>query len=208
MASVHFSVGSWYGVRHATDRKPRLQVMITTSHSAPYEATSDESRIGLVDAWVKSKNVDYLSPQLYTTGGEGAEFQESTGILGSVGYEHYIGAAKAKFVPSIVSESQVDEVREFFAGKGIVVDGFIQWQQSAPRLEHTGPLSSSPTNVLSRAGTVVPTADWTRTEGPRCQRTPTRARRPRRSPRKSTAWRTASAKKEKINLLKLKKHNA
>ena len=46
MASVHFSVGSWYGVRHATDRKPRLQVMITTSHSAPYEATSDEARDG------------------------------------------------------------------------------------------------------------------------------------------------------------------
>ena len=105
--------------------------MITTSHSAPYEATSDESRIGLVDSWVASDNVDYLSPQLYTTGGEGAEFAASTGILGEVGYEHYLNAKKAKFVPSIVAETQVDEVREYFAEKGLIVDGFIQWQQYA-----------------------------------------------------------------------------
>ena len=97
-----------------------LQVMVTTSHSAPYEATSDEARIGLVDSWVRSSNIDYLSPQLYTTGGEGAEFAASTGQLGDVGYEHYVGA-KAKFVPSIVSEDQVDEVREYFAEKGIEV---------------------------------------------------------------------------------------
>ena len=105
-----------------------LQVMVTTSHSAPYEATSDEARIGLVDSWVRSSNIDYLSPQLYTTGGEGAEFAASTGQLGDVGYEHYVGA-KAKFVPSIVSEDQVDEVREYFAEKGIEVAGFVQWQQ-------------------------------------------------------------------------------
>ena len=78
-----------------------------------------------------SDNVDYLSPQLYTTGGEGAEFAASTGILGEVGYEHYLNAKKAKFVPSIVAETQVDEVREYFADKGLIVDGFIQWQQYA-----------------------------------------------------------------------------
>ena len=69
---------------------------------------------------MRSSNIDYLSPQLYTTGGEGAEFAASTGQLGDVGYEHYVGA-KAKFVPSIVSEDQVDEVREYFAEKGIEV---------------------------------------------------------------------------------------
>ena len=47
-----------------------LNVMVTTSHSAPYETDSDDARVKIVDAWVKSGNIDYLSPQLYSSGGE------------------------------------------------------------------------------------------------------------------------------------------
>ena len=45
--------------------------MITTSHSAPYEADSDEIRRAFVKSWANSDNIGYLSPQLYTSGGEG-----------------------------------------------------------------------------------------------------------------------------------------
>ena len=65
------------------------------------------------------------------TGGEGAaEFLESTGMLGPVGYEHFKDS-KCKFVPSIVSVSQIDEVTEYFAKKDIRVDGFVQWQPAS-----------------------------------------------------------------------------
>lgn len=38
-------------------RRAGVQVLVTTSHSAPNEAESDEARIAMVDAWVKSDNV-------------------------------------------------------------------------------------------------------------------------------------------------------
>lgn len=162
--------------------------MVTTSHSAPYEATSDEARIGLVDSWVRSSNIDYLSPQLYTTGGEGAEFAASTGQLGDVGYEHYVGA-KAKFVPSIVSEDQVDEVREYFAEKGIEVRmrntialrlGSMRLLLSMlahdPDLELHVLLSFTRSPASSSGSSTAAADPWTRRPGcPRCPRTPTLA---------------------------------
>ena len=86
-----------------------LALTLTPTLTLTHHPNSNQARIGLVDAWARSSNIDYLSPQLYTTGGEGAEFAASTGQLGDVGYEHYVGA-KAKFVPSIVHEDQVDPI--------------------------------------------------------------------------------------------------
>jgi hypothetical protein len=107
--------------------------MITTSHSAPYSAQTDEIRIGFVDSWVKSDDIDVISPQLYTSGAEGKpEFEASSGTSGPVGYEHY-RRAKARFVPSISTADQVDDIKKFFATKGVRVDGFVQWQP-APRV--------------------------------------------------------------------------
>ncbi len=135
-------------------KRAGLSVMVTTSHSAPYAATSDATRIGLVDSWVKSKNVDYISPQLYTVGGEGKpEFEPTSGTSGPVGYEHYQKIAKAKFVPSVVSAAQADEVKRHFAGMGIKVDGFIQWQQ-----EKTAPSQEAP-GAAEPASAPAPSAE-------------------------------------------------
>ena len=47
-----------------------LNVIVTTSHSAPYDCDTPETAIALVVAWVQDPNIDILSPQLYTTGFE------------------------------------------------------------------------------------------------------------------------------------------
>ena len=108
-------------------------MQVTTSHSAPYSAQTDEIRIGFVESWVNSDDIDVISPQLYTSGAEGTpEFEASSGTSGPVGYEHYMHV-KARFVPSVSTADQVDTVKEFFAKKGVRVDGFVQWQP-APRI--------------------------------------------------------------------------
>ena len=114
-------------------RKNGLDVMITTSHSAPYGANSDDIRIAMVKSWAKSSNVGYLSPQLYTSGGEGTpQLDALMGELGDIPWDLYKGA-KAKFVPSIVGKGQVAAVKKFFEGEvGVKVDGFVTWGQ-----EHT-----------------------------------------------------------------------
>jgi hypothetical protein len=47
-----------------------LVVMVTTSHTAPTGVTLGKMRQELIKHWVKSKNIDIISPQLYTWGGE------------------------------------------------------------------------------------------------------------------------------------------
>ena len=42
-------------------KKAGLEVMITTSHSAPYSAETDEIRIGFVESWVTSDDIDIIS---------------------------------------------------------------------------------------------------------------------------------------------------
>jgi len=114
-------------------RKNGLDVMITTSHSAPYEADSDDIRIAFIKTWAKSSNIGYLSPQLYTSGGEGMpQLEPLMGQMGDIPWDLYKGA-KAKFVPSIVGKVQVAAVKKFFEGEvGVKVDGFVTWGQ-----EHT-----------------------------------------------------------------------
>ena len=41
----------------AACRRAGIDVFITTSHSGPYESSSDEARYAMVDAWAKSDNV-------------------------------------------------------------------------------------------------------------------------------------------------------
>jgi hypothetical protein len=115
-----------------------VNVFVTTSHSAPKEAESNEARIAMVDAWVKSNNIGYISPQLYTIGSEAMpDFDEAVQAGYKVGWERYKGC-KAKFVPSIVTTAGLDEMKNFFAGKGLHVDGFVQSGQVAADLPSWG----------------------------------------------------------------------
>ena len=62
-------------------KKAGMLVMVTTSHTAPYAAATDHTKRLLVDSWVKSKNIDIFSPQLYTSGYEPAPQFELTPCL-------------------------------------------------------------------------------------------------------------------------------
>lgn len=71
--------------------------------------------VDLVKAWAADANIDYLSPQLYSSGIEGSpEFAETsyckqTGCV----WELYQNS-KAKFVPSIVRESHYAPTQTYF----------------------------------------------------------------------------------------------
>ncbi len=49
-----------------------LVVAITTTHSGPYKTRSAADAVRFVEAWVTDKNVDIISPQLYSSGKEAA----------------------------------------------------------------------------------------------------------------------------------------
>ena len=125
-------------------RQAGLEVMVSTSHSAPYHArtSSNEARAApslleefrrvvafktsLVESWVNSDDVGYISPQLFVDAAGGLDLQPTAGV----GYELY-KHAKPRFMPSIVSAEHTEDVKQFFAAMGVRVDGVIQWQQEA-----------------------------------------------------------------------------
>ena len=126
----------------AACRSAGLLVLVTTSHSAPYAASSDNAKELLVDSWVASKNIDIFSPQLYTSGTEAApEFDEAPCHVGHTGWRQgnqpkhpskcsweRLKPMRAKWIPSISVADHYPEVKQFFAEKGIKTEGFIQWR--------------------------------------------------------------------------------
>ena len=91
----------------------RLSVAITTSHSAPYATDTPQDAIDLVKAWASNPNVDILSPQLYSSGVEGApEFYETSSCVDSgCTWNLYLNSI-ATFAPSVVDETHVSSVTE------------------------------------------------------------------------------------------------
>jgi len=105
-------------------------VAVTTSHSAPYEAPTPEDSVELLKAWVKNPDIDFISPQLYSTGQEAdPEFAE-TNFCKDAGctWDHYVGALP-RFVPSINNHTHYAAVVDWFAARGITCEGYVQWQQ-------------------------------------------------------------------------------
>ena len=96
---------------------------MTVSHSAPYGVSDAPA---LMQAFVQDANIDYLSPQLYTSGTEG---QNDFGTSYGVAWSSYRGM-KAKLAPSIVAASYYANARQFFAGQGLTTAGFIQWKNN------------------------------------------------------------------------------
>jgi len=116
-------------------RSAGLKVMVTTSHSSPYGVPDGPS---LMAAFLADSNIDYISPQLYTSGTEAAnDFTESVGVPWSA----YKGA-KPLFVPSIVDSSMYASAVSYFQTIGITPSGFAQWKQLSsmlsPMVEQTG----------------------------------------------------------------------
>ena len=62
------------------------------SHSAPYQCDSPDVAVSLVKAWVGDANLDILSPQLYSSGMEGApQFDTTASCSPSCSWSLYQG---------------------------------------------------------------------------------------------------------------------
>jgi len=119
----------------ANVKRAGLLVMVTTSHSAPYAAASEEIKEGLVESWIKSSDIDLFSPQLYTSGEEEEPEYDLTACgqpsvdnpeASACTYER-LKPMKAKWIPSLASDKQYPKVKKWFAAKGIKTHGFMQW---------------------------------------------------------------------------------
>eukprot|EP01063_Lacrimia_lanifica_P023619 TRINITY_DN3123_c0_g1_i1.p1 TRINITY_DN3123_c0_g1~~TRINITY_DN3123_c0_g1_i1.p1 ORF type:complete len:793 (+),score=321.77 TRINITY_DN3123_c0_g1_i1:52-2430(+) len=100
-----------------------LNVLVTVSHTAPYACTN---KVALMDAFIADTNVDYMSPQLYSSGTEAAPSFDWDGTP----FKAFRGMAPhMKMVPSVVDATHYPAVRAFFANNSIPLHGFIQWRQ-------------------------------------------------------------------------------
>ncbi len=106
----------------STARSQGLKVLVTVSHSEPYGC---DDPTGLMAAFLADSNIDYLSPQLYTTGEETQNDYTADGTSWSA----YAGA-KAAVVPSIVRASMYADAQQYFKGQGVTLGGFIEWNNS------------------------------------------------------------------------------
>lgn len=104
-----------------------LTVMVTTSHSAPTGVSLGVIREKLIDSWVASDNIDIISPQLYSWGGEEDPEFATTWPCDNCTWTRYAGS-KAKMMPSVVEGSHLKVIKKFFAKKDLPVDGYFQWK--------------------------------------------------------------------------------
>ena len=100
-----------------------FSVLVTVSHSQPY-GVSDA--VSLMTSFFSNSNIDYLSPQLYTTGSEAGNDYTAVGTSWNA-YK----SSKAKIVPSVVlgSRDYPTASAYFSHNHGIILSGFMQWAQ-------------------------------------------------------------------------------
>ena len=101
-----------------------FKVLVTVSHAAPY-ACSDAKE--LMTAFFSDKNIDYISPQLYTTGKEKENDYDINSALG-VTWKDY-ASANAAVIPSIVKADYYQDAVKFFQQQGVNIAGYVQWEQ-------------------------------------------------------------------------------
>lgn len=96
-----------------------LKVLVTVSHSAPFGIHDAAS---LMHSFFADENIDFLSPQLYTTGKEKANDYTYAGVA----WKDY-ATAKAAVIPSIVHASYYADAVSYFQEQGVTLKGFVRW---------------------------------------------------------------------------------
>jgi len=100
------------------------KILVTVSHSTPYGISDG---VSLMNSFFNNpSNIDYMSPQLYTSGNEGSNDYTANGVAWSA-YKKFSG----KLVPSIVSANLYASAQSYFKGQGVTTAGFVQWSQTA-----------------------------------------------------------------------------
>lgn len=102
-------------------KEAKLTVLVTISHSAPY-GFSDAPK--LMRAFLRDPNIDFMSPQLYTSGNES---QNDYNISHGVQWAEY-KYCHAKLIPSIVQSGLYKDCLSYFRKLGINTTGYIQWK--------------------------------------------------------------------------------
>ncbi len=115
-------LASYFSEAFSVAKSQDLKVLVTVSHSEPFGC---EDSVTLMKAFLNDSSIDYLSPQLYTTGNETQNDYTAVGTPWSA----YAGA-KAAVVPSIVRASLYPDAQQFFSSQGVTLVGFIQWNNS------------------------------------------------------------------------------
>jgi len=100
------------------------KVLVTVSHSTPY-GIGDGSSL-MKTFFSNAGSIDYMSPQLYTSGNEGSNDFTQNGVSWS-SYKPFSG----KLVPSIVSANLYGSAQSYFKNLGITTVGYVQWRQSS-----------------------------------------------------------------------------
>lgn len=107
-----------------TCKNKGIAVMVTVSHSAPYGISDAYS---LMDSFFHDGNIDFLSPQLYTSGEEGGnDFTTTMGVPWS---SYGSWNTKAKVIPSIVKADFYWDAAGYLGTQGVDIKGFVQWSQ-------------------------------------------------------------------------------
>jgi len=57
-----------FAAAFAAIKKAGLGVAVTVSKCAPYQADTPIDSLEYIKAWLKDENIDFMSPELYTTG--------------------------------------------------------------------------------------------------------------------------------------------
>ncbi|UTH75731.1 hypothetical protein [Chromobacterium sp. IIBBL 290-4] len=112
-------LSQWFAESFSVAKAKGLKVIVTVSHSAPYGVPDAAA---LMQSFFTDSNIDYLSPQLYTSGSE----TENDFTPGVVPWSDY-AKSRAPIVPSIVTANLYPSAQQFFADLGIATAGFIQW---------------------------------------------------------------------------------
>ncbi len=110
-----------FATSFATAKAAGFEVLVTISHSSPYGIADGAT---LMQGFFGDSNIDYLSPQLYTSGQEAQNDYADPALS----WSHY-STAKARIIPSLVSASYYPDAVEYFASQGVTLSGYIQWKQ-------------------------------------------------------------------------------
>ncbi|MEL6142434.1 MAG: LysM peptidoglycan-binding domain-containing protein [Bacteroidota bacterium] len=118
-----------FGTSFATAKNAGLKVLVTVSHSAPFGI---DDAATLMKSFFASEYIDFLSPQLYTSGNE---TQNNYQISHGVEWSEY-ASAKATVIASIVTANLYPSAQSYFKERGVDLPGFIQWQQCQATLDN------------------------------------------------------------------------
>ena len=121
LAEGDAGLSSVFAASFRAAKAKKLSILVSFSHSQ-----SNGIRDGslLIERFLASENIDYISPQLYTSGAETSNDFTTNGIPWSL-YAH----SKAKIVPSVIKSGYYSKALSYFSQYGISLAGYIQWSQ-------------------------------------------------------------------------------